>query len=127
RNVSMRPGERGVSELFGTLSSGDGQRLAQRLAQVVGWMKALGDDRPKSVLRSVALGMLADPGTVEALRSRVHALTPPNTHTPQTPQTPPAQTPPPQTPPTPRQARCPPPRCTCTSTASPGVWTATAR
>src|SRR5699024_4203005 len=34
RHVSMRSGERGVSELFGTLSSGDGQRLAQRLAQV---------------------------------------------------------------------------------------------
>src|SRR5699024_9084802 len=73
RDVSIRPGSRGTSDISGSLSSADGTRLEQRLAQVVGWLIELGDDRPQKVLRSVALGMLADPGTLDELWARVRA------------------------------------------------------
>ena len=73
RDVTVRPGERGTSVVAGTVSTADGARLTQRLTQVAGWVAEMGDTRTKHVLRSVALGMLADPGTVDNLYARVCA------------------------------------------------------
>ncbi|MGI8953758.1 MAG: hypothetical protein ACR2FL_04145 [Nocardioidaceae bacterium] len=73
RDVTVRPGERGTSVVAGTVSTADGARLTQRLTQVAGWLAETGDTRTKHVLRSVALGMLADPGTVDNLYARVCA------------------------------------------------------
>ena len=73
RDVSIRPGGPGVADISGSLSAADGARLQQRLAQLVGWMVELGDTRTKAVLRSVALGMLAEPGLGERLHARICA------------------------------------------------------
>ena len=73
RDVTVRPGERGTSVVAGTVSTAGGARLTQRLTQVAGWLAETGDTRTKHVLRSVVLGMLADPGTVDNLYARVCA------------------------------------------------------
>ena len=73
RDVTIRPGERGTSVLSGTVSTADGARLTHRLTQVADWWVELGDTRTRSVLRSVALGMLADPGMLDNLYARVCA------------------------------------------------------
>ncbi|MGH8965508.1 MAG: DUF222 domain-containing protein, partial [Actinomycetes bacterium] len=58
RSVSIWP-EQGVARINGTLSIEDGQRLDRRLDQIVESHRFLGDTRSYDVLRSVALGMLA--------------------------------------------------------------------
>lgn len=53
------------------LSGEDGQRLDERLHQIAGWLRALGDERSKSVLRSVAVGHLAEPDSLGMLYDQV--------------------------------------------------------
>lgn len=74
RDINIRPGEAGTSVIGGSLSTADGERLTQRLSQVASWLRELGDTRTLHELCSVAMGMLADTGTVDNLYDRVCAF-----------------------------------------------------
>ncbi|UPK76195.1 HNH endonuclease [Nocardioidaceae bacterium SCSIO 66511] len=63
--------EDGVAYLSGTLSVDDGQRLDQRLDQLVESMRFLGDQRPDHILRSVAMGMVHEPDSLDDLYNLV--------------------------------------------------------
>lgn len=71
--VALGQSLNGVTEVFGRLETPDALRLDARVDQVADWLIELGDERPKSQLRAVALALLADPGEVERLRRRVDA------------------------------------------------------
>ncbi|UYM06450.1 HNH endonuclease signature motif containing protein [Solicola gregarius] len=72
RSVSIWPDE-GVARISGTLSLDDGKRLDQRLDQIVESLRFLGDNRPYGILRSVALGMLDEPDSLDDLYHHVQA------------------------------------------------------
>ncbi|UPK76491.1 HNH endonuclease [Nocardioidaceae bacterium SCSIO 66511] len=63
--------EDGVAHITGTLSVDDGQRLDQRLDQLVESMRFLGDTRPDHILRSVAMGMVHEPDNLDDLYTLV--------------------------------------------------------
>ncbi|UPK73077.1 HNH endonuclease [Nocardioidaceae bacterium SCSIO 66511] len=63
--------EDGVAHLSGTLTVDDGQRLDQRLDQLVESMRFLGDTRPDHILRSVAMGMVHEPDSLDDLYTLV--------------------------------------------------------
>ncbi len=65
--VRVSPAEPGAADVTGRLAAADAMRLEQRLDQVAGWLRQVGDTRPKPILRAVALGLLADPGLLRAL------------------------------------------------------------
>ena len=65
--VRVSPAEPGAADVTGRLASADAVRLDQRLDQVAGWLRQVGDDRPTPILRAVALGLLADPDLLQAL------------------------------------------------------------
>ncbi|UYM07608.1 HNH endonuclease signature motif containing protein [Solicola gregarius] len=70
RSVSIWPDD-GVARISGTLSLDDGKRLDQRLDQIVESLRFLGDNRPHGILRSVALGMLDEPDSLDDLYHQV--------------------------------------------------------
>ncbi|UYM06435.1 HNH endonuclease signature motif containing protein [Solicola gregarius] len=72
RSVSIWP-EDGLARISGTLSLDDGKRLDQRLDQIVESLRFLGDNRPHDILRSVALGMLDEPDSLDDLYHHVQA------------------------------------------------------
>ena len=72
RDVRIWPSGTGVAAINGTLSVRDGRRLDQRLDQIVESLRYLGDERPYGVLRSVALGMLDEPDSLDDLYAQVH-------------------------------------------------------
>ncbi|MGH8968222.1 MAG: HNH endonuclease signature motif containing protein, partial [Actinomycetes bacterium] len=72
RSVSIWPDD-GVARISGTLSLEDGQRLDQRLDQIVESLRSLGDQRPYDILRSLALGMLDEPDSLDDLYAQVAA------------------------------------------------------
>ncbi|UYM07706.1 HNH endonuclease signature motif containing protein [Solicola gregarius] len=72
RSVSIW-GDDGVARISGTLSLDDGKRLDQRLDQIVESLRFLGDNRPHGILRSVALGMLDEPDSLDNLYHQVQA------------------------------------------------------
>ncbi|UYM04697.1 HNH endonuclease signature motif containing protein [Solicola gregarius] len=72
RSVSIWPDD-GVARISGTLSLDDGKRLDQRLDQIVESLRFLGDNRPHDILRSVALGMLDEPDSLDDLYHQVQA------------------------------------------------------
>ncbi|UPK74670.1 13E12 repeat family protein [Nocardioidaceae bacterium SCSIO 66511] len=63
--------EDGVAHITGTLTVDDGQRLDQRLDQLVESMRFLGDQRPDHILRSVAMGMVHEPDSLDDLYTLV--------------------------------------------------------
>ncbi|UPK74213.1 HNH endonuclease [Nocardioidaceae bacterium SCSIO 66511] len=63
--------EDGVAHISGTLTVDDGQRLDQRLDQLVESMRFLGDTRPDHILRSVAMGMVHEPDSLDDLYTLV--------------------------------------------------------
>ncbi|UPK73949.1 HNH endonuclease [Nocardioidaceae bacterium SCSIO 66511] len=63
--------EDGVAHITGTLTIDDGQRLDQRLDQLVESMRFLGDTRPDHILRSVALAMIHEPDSLDDLYTLV--------------------------------------------------------
>uniref|UniRef100_UPI003B3AA157 DUF222 domain-containing protein n=1 Tax=Pseudactinotalea sp. TaxID=1926260 RepID=UPI003B3AA157 len=65
--VRMSPAEPGAADVTGRLAAADAVRLDRRLDQIAGWLQQVGDDRPKPILRAVALGLLADPDLLRAL------------------------------------------------------------
>ncbi|UYM07118.1 DUF222 domain-containing protein [Solicola gregarius] len=71
RSVSIWP-EDGLARISGTLTLDDGKRLDQRLDQIVESLRFLGDNRPHGILRSVALGMLDEPDSLDDLYHHVH-------------------------------------------------------
>ncbi|UYM06029.1 HNH endonuclease signature motif containing protein [Solicola gregarius] len=71
RSVSIWP-EDGVARISGTLTLDDGKRLDQRLDQIVESLRFLGDNRSYDILRSVALGMLDEPDSLDDLYRQVH-------------------------------------------------------
>ncbi|UYM05738.1 HNH endonuclease signature motif containing protein [Solicola gregarius] len=70
RSVSIWPDD-GVARIAGTLSLDDGKRLDQRLDQIVESLRFLGDNRAYDILRSVALGMLDEPDSLDDLYHQV--------------------------------------------------------
>lgn len=56
-----------ATDLAARLAVADAARLDQRLDEIAGWLTEIGDERPKKVLRAVALGLLADPDLLAAL------------------------------------------------------------
>ncbi|UYM04938.1 HNH endonuclease signature motif containing protein [Solicola gregarius] len=72
RSVSIWP-EDGVARISGTLSLDDGKRLDQRLDQIVESLRFLGDNRTYDILRSVALGMLDEPDSLDDLYHQFQA------------------------------------------------------
>ncbi|UYM06563.1 HNH endonuclease signature motif containing protein [Solicola gregarius] len=72
RSVSIWPDD-GLARISGTLSLDDGKRLDQRLDQIVESLRFLGDNRPHGILRSVALGMLDEPDSLDDLYHHVQA------------------------------------------------------
>ena len=73
RDVRIWPSGTGVASINGTLSVEDAQRLDQRLDHIVESLRFLGDERPYGVLRSVALGMLDEPDSLDDLYAKVRA------------------------------------------------------
>ncbi len=71
RHVNIWPLGDGVAGISGTLSADDAARLDQRLDQIVDWLRFLGDERPKDVLRSVAMGYLTEPDSYTMLYDQV--------------------------------------------------------
>ena len=71
RFLQIWPSEPGVASISGTLSTEDGQRLDQRLDQIVECLQFLGDQRPHTMLRSVAAGILAEPDSLFDLYDHV--------------------------------------------------------
>ncbi len=57
----------GATDLAARLATADAARLDARLDEIAGWLTDLGDGRPKTILRAVALGLLADPDLLTAL------------------------------------------------------------
>ncbi len=49
------------------LAAADAARLDALLDEIAGWLAQVGDERPKKILRAVALGLLADPDLLSAL------------------------------------------------------------
>ncbi|UYM05713.1 HNH endonuclease signature motif containing protein [Solicola gregarius] len=72
RSVSIWPDD-GLARISGSLSLDDGERLDQRLDQIVESLRFLGDNRPHGILRSVALGMLDEPDSLDDLYHQVAA------------------------------------------------------
>ena len=94
RFLQIWPSEPGVASISGTLSTEDGQRLDQRLDQIVECLQFLGDPRPHTMLRSVAAGILAEPDSLFDLYDHVdHARngTEPDQPTPEPEQATPAE------------------------------------
>ena len=71
RHINIWPLGNGVAGISGTLSAENGQRLDQRLDEIVGWLRSLGDERSKDVLRSVAIGYLTEPDSYTMLSDQV--------------------------------------------------------
>lgn len=63
----------GATDVAARLATPDAGRLDRRLDEISGWLAQAGDERPKPVLRAVALGLLADPGLLVALAEQAGA------------------------------------------------------
>jgi hypothetical protein len=63
----------GSSDIFARLETADALRLDARIDQVADLLRELGDPRLKAELRAVALGLLADPESVQQLWGQVCA------------------------------------------------------
>ncbi|MGH3359753.1 MAG: HNH endonuclease signature motif containing protein, partial [Nocardioidaceae bacterium] len=70
RNLRLRPVGSGLAAIDGLLSGEDGERLDQRLDQIVGWLRTLGDERGTGVLRAVAMGHLTEPDSLHLLHDQ---------------------------------------------------------
>lgn len=67
RYVDLRPLEAGVGDIHGILSTEDAARLDGRLNSIVESLRNAGDRRCPAELRSVALGILAEPARLDLL------------------------------------------------------------
>jgi len=73
RHVAFDASVDGVTDLWARLDVADAIRLDARIDHVADLLRELGSAAPKTELRAVALGMLAEPDTVRQLWQRVVA------------------------------------------------------